>query len=131
MSAPNLTKDDVLQIFQDHKVTDIGDPVKGGQKLVLPIEIDSQIYMVKFIQIPPNKFIKGEDGLIEILDGSLDRLYREIQILQSCNSENLVKMAPYGLNKIEHKGIQLFYYAEELVNGPDLSVYTIANMTLA
>lgn len=122
MPAPDLTKDDIRQIFQKYKVTHIGDPKKGGQKLVLPIEIDEQNYMAKFIQIPPSKFIKDEDGLIEIVDGSLNRLYREIKILQSCQSENLVKIAPYGLNNIEYNGMQLFYYAEENINGLDLSV---------
>jgi len=122
MPAPNLSADDVRNILNEIEIINIGEPIRGGQKLVLPIETSDNLYIAKFIEITPNKMIGGEGDEDVFEDNSLGRLRREIEILKICECDNLVKLAPFGLNHIKYNNKFLFYYVEEVVNGVDLSI---------
>lgn len=43
MQLPNITKEDIRAIVPE--ASDVGDPLKGGQKLVFPCRLEGELYL--------------------------------------------------------------------------------------
>lgn len=113
MTVPTLNEDDIKILLNDNTIT-VMSIFRGGQKLVAKIKTKDCICLVKFIQI--SKFFAHE----ETEDSTFGRLRREINILKSCNCENLVKILSKDLTEKEYKNNHIYYYIEEFIDGSNL-----------
>ena len=119
MSLPNLSATDVEAIVPNCKV--IGMPAGGGQKLVFPCEIAGKKYALKFIFL--NNLTDNLNGsVISQIESIRARVEREIDIMKSINSHNVVKIGPVQLTATSYNNQNLLYYSEEWIEGQDLSV---------
>ena len=128
MSLPNLSAADVEAIVPNCKV--IGAPAGGGQKLVFPCEINGKKFALKFIFL--NNLTDNLNGsVISQIDSIRARVEREIDIMKSINSHNVVKIGPVQLTATSYNNQNLLYYSEEWIEGQDLAVILRSNGKLS
>ena len=128
MSLPNLLATDVESIVPNCKV--IGAPAGGGQKLVFPCEIAGEKYALKFIFL--NNLTDNLNGsVISQIESIRARVEREIDIMKSINSHNVVKIGPVPLTATSYNNQNLLYYSEEWIEGQDLSMILRSNRKLS
>ncbi|PGU99388.1 MULTISPECIES: serine/threonine-protein kinase [Bacillus cereus group] len=120
MSAPTLSNIEVHELVQHlANISEIEFLNAGGQKAVYTCRIDGQLYTLKFIDITKN-IGPSETESQGIETEILARASRELDIMDKCNSENLVKMGPVGLHILEHETQKLLCFSEEYIEGDDL-----------
>lgn len=114
MNLPILNADDVENIFYNCKV--IGAPLKGGQKVVFPCEIEGSKCAIKFILLSEENEVIDENkqSVIDIIQA---RANREISIMESIDSPNIVKLSNPELIRKSYKGQEFLVYAEEWIEG--------------
>ena len=122
MAIPSLTSEDINLILDEIVITNVGQPIQGGQKLVVPIITQNGKFLAKFIEVKDCGIfsIPGDDQE-SIEDATLGRLKREISILSTCNCENIVKIYSDGLKYKEYRGQHIYYYIEEFIEGIDIN----------
>ncbi|MFH1010971.1 MAG: serine/threonine-protein kinase [bacterium] len=114
-----MTAQDVVALVPD--ITNVGEPMVGGQKIVFPCTIRGKRCVVKFM-LPKVSAAPSdeEDESTNIPDEVTARARREVQIMQQCNTPYLVKLGPLPLTIVDFKGQSLLYFAEEFIEGSDL-----------
>jgi len=118
MPVPKLTKDDVIQIIKN--ASDVGNAIRGGQKLVFPITISGKKYVVKFMCTNLHHSDDETEASIDQIDEVTARARREVEIMKLCKSPNLVKLGEILLTHIDYKEQSLIYFTEEYIEGRDL-----------
>lgn len=94
---------------------------RGGQKLVLPCELNGETMVVKALELRVGlSTSQDEEETLEI-DDVLERVRREILVLSRCDSPHVVKLGPVAPFDTVHGGKRLFFFSEELIDGEDLS----------
>lgn len=116
---PDLYKSDVESIIDNCKV--IGEPFKGGQKIVFPCIIDGRYNALKFMVVKATSSDTEENkDSKSIIDEVAERAYREYKIIGKCNSPYIIKLGDIGFSKMKYKGQYLLYFSEQLIDGIDL-----------
>lgn len=119
MGLPKLNGVDVEKIIP--KCEAVGEPSIGGQKIVFPCLFNKKKNAIKFMLVEPDLSESDEnEGATSILDQVTARAYREVQILNKCNSPYIIKLGDIGLNKTTYKNQYLLYFSEQWVEGRDL-----------
>ncbi|MFS0728345.1 serine/threonine-protein kinase [Paenibacillus sp. 1P07SE] len=131
MQAPDLTVEQVQEICLDF--TQIEYVGRGGQKIVFSGMSEGTRYAIKFLDLTnipspqqPTGGLQGVDVQItaspfeDIREDVLARAKREIDIMDRCDSPNLVKLGPVGMTLVEYDQKKLLYFTEELIEGEDL-----------
>jgi len=113
MDLPSLARDDVYKLVPG--IASIGEPRKGGQKLVFPCSIRGQRYALKVMLV---------DTRCDDMDGDFDevtaRARREVDIMTKCDTSHIVKLGPVPLTQAEIRGQHIIYFTEEWIDGYDL-----------
>lgn len=119
MSIPNIDKADVIKIIPG--ISDVGRPLRGGQRIIFPVVIKGKKYALKFMETAVNSSNTGDEnsGTLAI-DEITARARREVDIMKKCNSSHLVKLGPIPLTSITYNGRILVYFTEEFIEGRDL-----------
>ena len=101
----------------------LGKPLRGGQKLVFPCEINGKVNALKLISIPINDSCLDEVNLnTPNTSEILSRIQREVNILKECYSPYIIKMGELDVVKTEVDGKPILYFSEEWIDGNDLKV---------
>lgn len=132
MALPNLTSDDVGQLLP--QVSDIGRVKNGGQKLVFPCTIDGERYAVKFMLVDTAAQSEAEDDSTvtsDVMDAVTARANREVETMLECDTPYVVKVGPIPLTYIDYRGQKLVYFAEEFIEGQDLTEIILADGPLS
>jgi eukaryotic-like serine/threonine-protein kinase len=147
MEAPNLTTTDAQSIVA--QAQNIGTAMRGGQKQVFPCDLNGTRYVLKFLLIgdapiasaaaplqpnPPgavatNAVATASAGTTDpadsddedFLDEVTSRAMRELAIMREAQSNYLVRPGPIPLTEVTHGGKRLLYFAEEFIEGVDLT----------
>lgn len=121
MSVPRLTERDVGLLVPS--VTDVGPPMIGGQKIVFPCLIAESPFVLKFMLAPPwnSSPDTTEEQTIDFINEVIERAKREVQTLNGCNCEYVVKLGPIPLTRVEYQGKNIIYFSEEYIGGKSLS----------
>ncbi len=119
MVLPNLTADDVSQLLPE--VSDIGEPMRGGQKLVFPCTIEGERWVVKFALVEVSKD-HGETSEViqERIDHVTARIEREVRVMGLCDSPYIAKLGPIPTRHVDFRGQSLIYFCEEFIDGENL-----------
>ncbi len=130
MALPSLNKSDVKNIIE--KVSEIKDPIAGGQKLVFPVKIKGKWFAAKFMRTSlslqePNKV----DQSLEVIEERTARARREVATMKMCKSPFLVKLGGIPLTHIDYKGQSLIYFTEEYIGGRDLKSILSSKQAIA
>jgi len=91
-----------------------------GQKTVFKCNIDGTPYALKFLGYNKVTLRENEEMTFDPYQEAIARAQREIQIISTCKSPNMVKMGPLGLTETEFLGEKVAYYTEEWIDGKDL-----------
>lgn len=120
MQLPILQAGDVELIVPNCRVS--GSPIKGGQKIVFPCEINGKMFAIKFMATSAYNVSCGEvdDGELSVEDEVLSRAHREVSIMSRCSCPYLIKLGPVLLSQIEYNGQHLLFFSEEWVDGNNL-----------
>lgn len=114
LQIPILNNCDVENIINNCKV--VGNPMKGGQKLVFPCEISGKKCAAKFILLfDDNDEI--DDNKAYIIDTIVARAKRELEIMNAIDSPNVVKLVDPQLTQLKYKNQNLLLYLEEWIDG--------------
>lgn len=110
LELPNLSKEDVALVVPE--ASDIGSPLRGGQKLIFPCTLNGSRYVLKFLRI---KITEGEDcdSNEEVRDEAFLRASREVDIMKNCKTPHLAKLGPIELTEAVHNEQNLIYFSEE------------------
>jgi len=111
MQLPNIVKEDVRKIVPE--ASDIGDSLKGGQKLVFPCKLDGKKYVLKFLLINALGDIGDDDESAQLVDEAFQRATREVQIMNQCSTPHLAKLGPISLTQSVHNNENILYFSEE------------------
>jgi len=114
MELPDLTASQIQQAIP--QIQDLGNPLRGGQKVVYPATIDGQRCALKIMltnPLPADELDYDEDSFDEVTA----RAQREVDIMAQCDSPYLVKLGPLPLTHAEVGGQQVIYFAEEWIDG--------------
>lgn len=129
MAIPNLNKEDVKEILS--YATDIGNPIKGGQKIVFPITLENKKFVLKFMLTNPSRDNRDEmEQSEDEIDEVTARARREVEVMKICVSPYLVKLGPIPLTHLDYKGQSLIFFAEEFIEGRDLKNILISQEKL-
>jgi len=107
-----LSKTDVKKCLPT--LSNISNLNTGGQKQVFKAHIGSETVAVKFVQIEVN-------GNNIIDETALDRVLREIKIINSLNSANLPKTCSVIPGFFRTNNAAYYYYGEKFINGYSVS----------
>ena len=119
MQIPSLLKEEVGSIVRG--VTHVGEPKRGGQKLVFPCVMAGRRYVLKFmLAAPSGPHDAEEDEASSPFDAVAARARREVATMGECDSPHVVKLGPIPLTVCEHRGQSLIYFSEEFIDGQDL-----------
>ena len=116
MVLPTISKSDISTHFP--QVTDIAEPLSGGQKLVFPCRIAGDCFVLK-IMSSDMPDISNNDSDTRI-DEVFERARREVAILQSCECASLPKIGPIPLTRFPHGDQSLILFSEEYIDGASL-----------
>jgi serine/threonine-protein kinase len=119
-ALPTLSVADIAAAIPG--VQDIGQPTRGGQKVVFPCVIAGQRCALKVMLANPS-LPQGPptgDDREEEYDEITARARREVETMLRCNTPHLVRLGPLPLTRAEIGGQQVLYFAEEWIEGPDL-----------
>lgn len=111
MQLPNITKEDVRAIVPE--ASDVGDPLKGGQKLVFPCKLEGKEYVLKFLLIAAPRDIGEDDESAQLVDEAFQRATREVEIMKQCSTAHLAKLGPISLTRTIHNNENILYFSEE------------------
>lgn len=123
--VPALTPEDVARLVP--AATDIEEACRGGQKQVFPCTIRGERYVLKFLRLGMDALDSLDDGSTETIDAILARAKREVETMRKCCSPHLVRLGPMPLSHVEDQGKTFVYYAEEYIEGADVSELVKAN----
>jgi serine/threonine protein kinase len=87
---------------------------RGGQKLVFRAKIGAENFALKFL------LVGGEDAEEGDLATVRARADREVAIMRDCDSPNMVKLGPIGLEVRSYNGQNILLFSEELISGSSL-----------
>ncbi len=118
MPIPNLSVSQVQDILQNASNIHLHD--SGAQKIVFSANINNEKYAIKFMR--PD-MPSSEESDEEYLDDVTARAQREVETMQQCSTQYLVKMGPIGLRTVEVNGESLIYFSEEFIEGKNLKQY--------
>ncbi len=119
MSIPNIVKKDIIKIVPG--ISDVGLPMKGGQKIVFPVTIKGKKYVIKFLETALYTDATGEENSgAKIIDEITARAKREVDTMKKCNSPHLVRLGPIPLTSVIYNERLLLYFTEEFIEGEDL-----------
>lgn len=124
MRLPKLSPHDIQAAIPALKP--IGNPIKGGQKLVFPCEIDGQLFALKVMAVSPAP--RNDPGR---LDEAAERAAREVELMGQFDSPYLVKLGPIGLVRNRICKQEVAYFTEEWIDGPDLQTLIKQNGPMA
>lgn len=111
MQLPNITKEDVRAIVPE--ALNVGEPLKGGQKLVFPCRLEGEEYVLKFLLIGAPGVIVDGDESAQLMDEAFQRATREVQIMNQCSTPHLAKVGPISLTRAVHNNENILYFSEE------------------
>ena len=114
MNIPLINSDDIEAMFGNCKV--LNAPLKGGQKLVFPCEINGKKCALKFIllgdsngDIDPNREA--------IIDAIQARAIREVNIMDNIDSPFIVKLGDIKIQSIRYNNQEMLVYSEDWIEG--------------
>lgn len=90
---------------------------KGGYKAVYKCQIEDSTEALKLANIPISTVDNEEN---EVLIENIERIKREINILEKCNTPFIVKLGKLKPKKIEINDINYVAYSEEFIEGKSL-----------
>jgi len=130
MALPELTADDVSKLLPE--VSDIGEPMFGGQKLVFPCTFEDSRWVVKFALIEVGKD-RGQtpEQIQEKIDHVTARIEREVRVMGLCDSPHIAKLGPIPTRHVDFRGQSLIYFCEEFIDGENLRRILIAEHILS
>jgi len=129
MAVPCLKAEDVEIIIPNCKV--LGKAMCGGQKKVFPCEINGEKFALKFILLR-NLAVDDETEEVDLseFEEIRARAEREISIMKSVSSHNVIKIGNIDLTGIEYNNQNILYYSEEWIDGEDISTILRRNVTM-
>ena len=114
MALPVITEEDIKQLLPAvESASQIG---RGGQKIVFRIIYEGSALALKFALLPATFEADNAD-----IDETILRAQRETQIMQECDSPNMVKLGPISLETAMIDGQNVLYLSEELIEGQALN----------
>ncbi len=114
MALPVITEEDIKQLLPAvESAHQIG---RGGQKVVFHIVYEGATLALKFALLPATFEADNAD-----IDETILRAQRETQIMQECNSPNMVKLGLIPLGTAVINGQNVLYFSEELIEGQALN----------
>lgn len=123
MTLPDLTAADVARLVPDS--SDIGEPLKGGQKLVFPCTIGVSRCAAKFILVGITQAMPldpAEDDEQQLAMNTVyARAQREVAALANCPSSHVVRLGPIGLQHAIVRNQIVAFFTEEWIDGECLS----------
>ena len=118
MAIPSLTKIDVSSLIPS--ASTIGEPNRGGQKIVFPCTIGGMKYVAKFMLAESSYTGQETAEGIDLADEATARASREVETMRQCSTQFLVKLGPIPLTKVIFKGQSIVFFTEEYIEGDDL-----------
>lgn len=100
MVLPTISKVDILPLFP--QITEMQEPIRGGQKLVFRCRDNGREFALKVLS---SDISTGIHSLEEPeVDEVFERAKREVTILESSDCENLPRLGPIQLTRFECSG---------------------------
>jgi len=123
MMLPSITESDVVNLLP--QCTDVGEPLKGGQKLVFPCTVDGCRCAAKFILVDTVRDLPADpaedDEQLLAANTTYGRVQREVKALSDCPSPYVVRLGPVGLRHAPVRDQLLAFFTEEWIPGECLS----------
>jgi len=120
MTLPRLTTGEIEGLIPS--IESIGEPLRGGQKIVYPCIISGKEYALKVMLVNPSQQPQEPGGYsVEAIDEVTARARREIETLSECDIPYMVKPGPIGLTVADIGDQRIIYFTEEWVGGRDLN----------
>ena len=110
----SLTPEDVSFLIAGAE--DVEEVGHGGQKIVFRAKVEGQLCVLKFTLLTDGEPLTDDAPPPEVMV----RAEREVQTLQSCKTEHVVKPGPVGLSTRKHGTQHLVCFSEEYIDGGDL-----------
>jgi len=109
--------------FSQYHFSDLEFLDRGGQKSVYKCLLDGEQYVIKIMEFEVENIADKSPEVTsteDIKNEVISRASREIEIMQKCESQHLVKLGPIGLTYVEFFGKNLILYTEQLIEGESL-----------
>jgi len=123
MILPSITQSDVVRLLP--ACTDIGEPLKGGQKLVFPCTLEGRRCAAKFVLVDTVRDAPADpaedDEQLLAANTVYGRVQREIKALHDCPSPHIVQLGPVGLHHAAVRDQLVAFFTEEWIPGECLS----------
>lgn len=114
MALPTITEQNIKDLLPD--VTSAALVGRGGQKIVFRIELNGQVFALKFALLSD-----AFQPDVADIDETVLRARRETQIMQECKSPYVVKAGPIELGTASIDGQNVLYFSEEFIDGHALT----------
>lgn len=113
VTAEDMTPEELEAAIS--QVEDLEEVNRGGQKVVYRCLIDGVPHALKVLEVPENR---GDEDLES--DEIVRRAQREVEILNACDSPNLVRLGPIPLSVDTFGDQQAVYFTEEWIDGANV-----------
>ncbi|CAM2007566.1 serine/threonine protein kinase [Acanthopleuribacter pedis] len=121
MNVPELSVDDVACLFPSTQ--NIQDPIKGGQKIVFPCQVNNRPTVIKFLSASIGTVFDDLAFEVNVSEEVMARTQREVDIIARCRSPHVIKLGQIPLGSAKHGSHDLIYFSEEYIEGTSLKDY--------
>lgn len=121
MKVPELSVEDVACMFPSTR--EIKNPIKGGQKIVFPCEVNNRPTVIKFLLASIGTVFDDLAFEVNVGEEVMARTQREVDIIARCRSPHVIKLGQIPLGSAKHGPQELIYFSEEYIQGTSLKDY--------